>query len=270
MKKNMKYVLAALLVLVSLFGVSSAALAEPAMDFEITSVGYENGVLKANGLFKNTGDKRIESVNKVDVKIFLYNEAGEGKQVADHYFTDLKVNLNSGESVEYTLEFTDVPEYTDATQWGAEEGDWEFTYIEEQAPAAEPAAEPEVAAEAAPEVAAEVAAEVAPAPETAAGALDFEVTGVGYENGVLKAIGKFKNIGGKHIEKVNKVDVKVFLYNAAGEGKQVADHYFTDLSVNLKAGEEVEYTLEFADVPEYTDATQWSAEEGDWEFTYFE
>jgi hypothetical protein len=47
MKKNMKYVFAALLVLVSLFGVSSAALAEPAMDFEITSVGYENGVLKA-------------------------------------------------------------------------------------------------------------------------------------------------------------------------------------------------------------------------------
>lgn len=250
MKKSMKYVLAALLVFASLFGVSSAVFADAAMDFEVTAVGYENGVLKATGIFKNTGDKAIETVNKVDVKIFLYNDAGDGTEAAHQYFTDLKVNLKPAESVEYTLEFTGVPEYVDATKWSAEEGEWEFTYIEEQAapaPAPAPAAEP--AAEA---------------------ALDFEVLSVGYENGVLKAIGKFKNVGGKNIDTVNKVDVKIFLYNDAGDGKQVADHYFTDLKVNLKAGEEVEYTLEFTDVPEYTDATKWSAEEGEWEFTYFE
>ncbi|TMV47012.1 Cna B-type domain-containing protein [Paenibacillus mesophilus] len=248
MKKSMKYVLAALLVFASLFGVSSAAFADAAMDFEVTAVGYENGVLKATGIFKNTGDKAIDTVNKVDVKIFLYNDAGDGTEAAHQYFSDLKVNLKPSESVEYSLEFTGVPEYVDATKWSAEEGEWEFTYIEEQAaPAPAPAAEP--AAEA---------------------ALDFEVTSVGYENGVLKAIGKFKNVGGKNIDTVNKVDVKIFLYNDAGDGKQVANHYFTDLKVNLKAGEEVEYTLEFTDVPEYTDATKWSAEEGEWEFTYFE
>ncbi|MDF2717684.1 MAG: copper amine oxidase-like protein [Paenibacillus sp.] len=248
MKKSMKYVLAALLVFASLFGVSSAALADAAMDFEVTAVGYENGVLKATGIFKNTGDKAIETVNKVDVKIFLYNDAGDGTEAAHQYFSDLKVNLDPSESVEYTLEFTDVPEYVDATKWSAEEGEWEFTYIEEQAPAPAPT----------------------PAAETAEAALDFEVTSVGYENGVLKAIGKFKNVGGKNIDTVNKVDVKIFLYNDAGDGQQVADHDFTDLKVNLKAGEEVEYTLEFTDVPEFTDATKWSAEEGDWEFTYFE
>ncbi|GAA3402190.1 hypothetical protein ACFFNY_03730 [Paenibacillus hodogayensis] len=254
--KRIRLVIAALLIFGSLFAVSSAALADAAMDFEVTSVSYENGVLKANGLFKNTGDKHIQTINKVDVKIFLHNEAGDSVQAADHYFTDLQVNLAGGESVNYTLEFPDVPEYTDATQWSAEEGDWEFTYIDE------PAVEAEAVVVAAPEVEA--------APAAADAALDFAITSVLYENGVLKANGKFLNIGGKSIESVTKVFVKIFLHNDAGDSVQAADHYFTDLKVNLKAGEEVDYTLEFPDVPEYTDATQWSAEEGDWEFTYFE
>ncbi|MFD0675795.1 MULTISPECIES: hypothetical protein [unclassified Paenibacillus] len=250
-KKMLNYLFASVVVLLSLFGVSSAALAAPALDFVVTAVGYDNGVLKASGTFANTGDKNIETVNKVDVKIILFNAEGESKEVAHQYFSNLKVHIKPGETAEYTLEFTDVPEYVDATAWSAEEGDWEFTYFEDAAPEAAPA--PEAAA--------------APAAEAA---LDFVVTSLGYDNGTLKAGGVFKNIGGKNIDTVNKVDVKISLFNDAGEGKQVADQYFSNLKVNLKPGEEIEYTLEFTGVPEYTDATKWSAEEGDWEFTYFE
>lgn len=248
MKKAVKHVLSAFLLVCSLFVFSSLAFADAALDFEITSVGYENGVLTANGKFTNTGDKAIEKVNKVDVKIFLYNDAGDSKQVADHYFTDLALPLAPGQSMDYTLEFPGVAEYVDATKWSAEEGDWEFVYIEEAAPAVETPA----------------AAVEAPA------ALDFVITSVAYENGKLTAIGKFTNTGGKNIEKADSVNVKITLYNNAGDSKQVADHVFTDLTLHLKPGEEMEYSLEFTDVPEYTDATQWSAEESDWVFTYFE
>jgi hypothetical protein len=232
------------------------ALADAAVDFEVTEVFYEDGTLKAVGQFTNTGDKSIEKVNKVDVKIFLYNDAGDSEQVANHYFTDLTLHLEPGEVMEYTLEFPDVAEYTDATKWSAEEGEWEFTYFDEAE-----AAESEEEAVETEEEAVETEGEAA---------LDFEVISVGYENGILTANGKFINIGDKKIEKVNKVDVKIFLYNDEGDSEQVADHVFTDLEVNLKAGEEVEYTLEFPDVAEYTDATKWSAEEGEWEFTYLE
>lgn len=254
MRKSVKHLLAALLLVCSLFVVSSTALADAALDFEVTSVGYENGVLTATGKFTNTGDKAIEKVNKVDVKIFLYNDAGDSVQAADHYFTDLALPLAPGQSMDYILEFPDVAEYTDATKWSAEEGDWEFTYLEEAAPAAE---------EAAP------AAE-APAAADGEAKLDFVITSVGYENGKLTAIGKFTNTGSKNIQKVDSVNVQIMLYNAAGDSVKAADHVFTDLALNLKSGEEIEYTLEFTDVPEYTDATEWSADETDWVFTYFE
>jgi hypothetical protein len=236
-KKLLKLLSISLLLSSSLFGLSSLAFADASLDFEVTSVGYENGVMKAVGNFKNTGDKSIDTVNKVDVKIFLYNDQDESKQVADHYFTDLKMNLKPNEEIEYTLEFPDVPEYTDATKWSAEEGEWDYTYIEDASKEA---------------------------------SLDFVITGAAYEDGKLKATGTFKNTGGKNIEAVQKVGVKIFLHNDQGDSKQVADQYFTDLPLHLKPGEELEYSFEFTDVPEYTDATQWSAEEGDWEFTYFE
>jgi predicted thioesterase len=138
-KKMLNYLVAAFVVLVSMFAVSSAALADPALDFEVTSVGYDNGALKAIGSFKNTGDKNIETVTKVDVKISLFNDDGEGKEVAHQYFTDLKVHLKPGEAAEATLEFTNVPEYVDATKWDAQEGEWEFTYFEDEAAEAAPA-----------------------------------------------------------------------------------------------------------------------------------
>jgi hypothetical protein len=257
MKKALKFLSATILLWSCLLGISSFAFADAALDFQVTSVGYDNGVMKAIGKFINTGDKNIEDVTKVDVKIFLYNAAGESKQVADHYFTDLNLHLKPSEEKEFTLTFPDVPEYTDATNWSAEEGEWQYTYFD-----AEPAAP------AAPAVEAPVTATIAP--ETAPASLDFVVTKLGYEGGVLTAIGNFKNTGGKNIEAVQKVDVKIFLFNEAGDSKMVADQYFTDLALHLKPTEEKEYTLSFSDIPEYTDATKWSAEEGEWEYTYFE
>jgi hypothetical protein len=145
LKKFKKALITSALLAVSMVGVSSVALADASMDFEITSVGYENGVLKATGLFTNTGDKHIQVVNHVDVKITLHNDAGDSAEVADHDFTNLELDAEPGEAVEYTLEFPDVPEYTDATQWSAEEGEWEFTYTDEAAE--EEVTEEEVAAE---------------------------------------------------------------------------------------------------------------------------
>jgi hypothetical protein len=231
-----------LLALCALFAVSSAAMADAVLDFEVTGVAYENGVLTATGTFTNSGDKTIETVNKVDIKIFLYNDAGDSVQAADHYFTDLAMHLEPGAAIEYSLAFPDVAEYTDATKWSAEEGEWEFTYLEEAAAAA----------------------------ETAPASLDFAVTSVGYEDGKLTAVGLFTNTGGKSIATVDSVNIKITLFNADGDSKQVADHVFSNLAVNLKPGEEIEYSLEFTDVPEYTDATSWSADEDSWEFTYFE
>jgi pyruvate/2-oxoglutarate dehydrogenase complex dihydrolipoamide acyltransferase (E2) component len=271
MRKAIKHLITAATIALSVFAFSTAAMAEADADFEVTGVGYEDGVLKAVGKFTNTGDKVIEKVNKVDVGIYLYNEDGDSKKVADHEFTDLDLHLAPGEEQEYILEFPDVAEYTDATKWSAEEGDWEFTYFENGADAA--ASENAPAAEEATNAPAEAEATTeAPAADNAAdeAKLDFNVTSVGYEDGVLKAVGTFSNIGTKNIEKADKVNVKITLYNDAGDSEQVGNHDFTNLNLHLAPGESVEYTLEFSDVAEYTDATKWSAEVGDWEFTYFE
>jgi hypothetical protein len=261
MRKAFKHGLAALLLVFSLFTVASVASADAALDFEVTSVSYEDGVLSATGQFTNTGDKSIVKVNKVDVKIFLYNDDGDSVEAANHYFTDLALDIDPGESVEYTLQFPDVPEYVDATKWSAEEGEWEFTYAEDDA-ADEATAEDDDAATAADDE--------DDAADEGEASLDFEVTSVSYVDGTLTAQGTFTNTGAKAIETVNSVNVKITLYNDAGDSEEVADHVFKDLAVHLKSGESIEYTLEFTGVPEYEDATKWSAEEVDWEFTYFE
>jgi hypothetical protein len=258
-KKVLKFLTVSVVLWACLLGMSSLAFADAALDFEVTSVAYEGGVLTAVGQFKNIGDKNIADVTKVNVKIVLHNDAGDSKQVADHNFSDLKLNIKPGEAATYTLTFSDVPEYTDATSWTAEEGDWEYTYFDDA-----PTIAPEAPAAPAPE------APAASAPETAPAALDFTVISVFYEGGDLKATGVFTNTGGKNIDVVQKVSVKIILHNAAGDSKEVANQYFTDLAVHLKPVELKEYTLTFTGIPEYTDATAWTAEEGEWEYTYFE
>ncbi|MEK3917602.1 hypothetical protein [Paenibacillus sp. FSL H7-0331] len=131
MRKTAKRLMAAALLCTALFSTSAVAFADAAMNFEVTGVSYENGTLTAAGTFSNTGDKNIEKVTKVTTKIILGNDAGDTKEVANHVFEDLTVHLKPGETVEYKFIFSDVPEYTDATKWAAEEGDWEFTYFEE-------------------------------------------------------------------------------------------------------------------------------------------
>jgi hypothetical protein len=133
MKKALKALSVSIMIWVCLLGMSSLAFANAEMDFEITEVSYEGGVLTANGKFTNTGDKHISEVTKVDVKIVLHNDEGDSKEVANHYFTNLKLDIKPGESTDYTLTFPDVPEYTDATSFTSEEGEWEFTYFDEAA-----------------------------------------------------------------------------------------------------------------------------------------
>jgi hypothetical protein len=261
MQKGLRRLFTVAILVLSVFILSTAALADANADFKVIEVGYDNGILKAIGTFTNTGDKIIEKVTKVNIGIYLFNDDGDSKQVADHVFTDLDLHLAPGEQMDYVLEFPDVAEYTDATKWSAEEGDWEFTYIENSP-------DPAVT-EAAPEAEAAPAAPAADA-ETSDAKLDFNIVSVGYEDGALKAVGTFTNIGGKNIEKADKVNVKITLYNEPGDSKQVGNHDFTNLTLHLAPGEAIDYTLEFSDVEEYTDATKWSAEVGDWEFTYFE
>ncbi|TBL80324.1 hypothetical protein [Paenibacillus thalictri] len=119
------------LLCASLLGTSAVALADAEMDFEVTAVKYdENGKLLATGTFKNLGDKNIETVTKVDLKLSLGNDAGDFKQVADVYFENIAVHIAPGETTEVTLEFPGVEYYEDATKFSSEEGDWEFTYFE--------------------------------------------------------------------------------------------------------------------------------------------
>jgi hypothetical protein len=133
MKKALKFLTVSVMLWACLLGMSSLAFADAEMDFEITSVAYEGGELTAVGVFHNTGDKHISEVTKVNVKIVLHNDAGDSAEVANHDFSNLKVDIMPGQSSEYTLIFSGVAEYTDATQWTAEEGDWEFTYFDDAA-----------------------------------------------------------------------------------------------------------------------------------------
>ncbi|WP_282939044.1 hypothetical protein [Paenibacillus sp. RC67] len=82
------------------------------------------------GTFKNVGDKSIESITKVEVKLVLGNDSGDTADIGKQYFENIELHLAPGETGEATLEFTDVPYYEDATQFISEEGDWEFTYFE--------------------------------------------------------------------------------------------------------------------------------------------
>ncbi|MGI6647880.1 MAG: copper amine oxidase N-terminal domain-containing protein [Bacillota bacterium] len=101
----------------------------PSMDFELTEVDYADGQLIAACTFTNTGDVFISTVKRVDVAVFAVYDDGDSIEAANTYFTDLVVNIGPGESVEYTLEITDVPEYDDATNWGLELSGWELEYV---------------------------------------------------------------------------------------------------------------------------------------------
>ncbi|NLC08161.1 MAG: copper amine oxidase N-terminal domain-containing protein, partial [Syntrophomonadaceae bacterium] len=106
-----------------------AVAVNPSMEFELTEVEYADGQLTATGTFTNTGDVFISTVKQVDVKIFAANDDGDSVEAANARFTDLVVNIGPGESVDYNLEITDVPEFDDATYWGLEFSDWEFEFV---------------------------------------------------------------------------------------------------------------------------------------------
>lgn len=101
--------------------------------------------------------------------------------------------------------------------------------------------------------------------------LDFKVTSAKVdENGTLLATGTFTNTGDKSIEQIDKVDVIIKTANANGDETKVGDHVFSNIAVHIAPGEAKEVTLEFTDSQVPDDAVTWSAEEGQWAFTYFE
>lgn len=114
----------------AIFGTSAVAFAEPSMDFTVTKVYYnENGVLIAEGTIKNTGDKNIETVDKVKITLTLANDNGDSVTY-NTQVSEIKAHLAPGETIEVSIEFGDVPLFADATKWDAVEEDWEFTYFE--------------------------------------------------------------------------------------------------------------------------------------------
>ncbi|GBF33522.1 hypothetical protein DCCM_2624 [Desulfocucumis palustris] len=94
----------------------------PTINFEFTDAYYEEGQLKVDGTFVNTGDADITKIAAINVKVFMTNEQGDEVQAADQSFTDVELNLAPGASGEYTFTFTDVPEEYEeqATEWRTE------------------------------------------------------------------------------------------------------------------------------------------------------
>jgi hypothetical protein len=131
MTKGLKTLAIGAVLCASIMSTSAVAFADATMDFKVISAKVdENGTLVATGSFVNTGDKSIDTVDKVSVKVHTANANGDVTTVGDHVFSNITVHLVPGEEKEVTLEFTgsEVPE--DAVTWEAEEGDWEFTYFE--------------------------------------------------------------------------------------------------------------------------------------------
>ncbi|QGG47233.1 copper amine oxidase N-terminal domain-containing protein [Heliorestis convoluta] len=96
------------------------------IEFDLEKVFYEEGILKAEGIFYNRGNDTITKVNYIDIKIYMANKDGEQAVVADHRFENIPVQLKPGENVAYVFIFAGVPEYKDATSWGFDAYDLDY------------------------------------------------------------------------------------------------------------------------------------------------
>ncbi|MEN6460495.1 MAG: copper amine oxidase N-terminal domain-containing protein [Syntrophomonas sp.] len=87
--------------------------------------------------------------------------------------------------------------------------------------------------------------------------LEYDLTESYYEDGTLMVKGIFENTGNCEITKIDSMQIKVFLENDDGDSIMAADDTYTDLALDIKPGESVEYILETSCTTEYTDATKW-------------
>lgn len=104
--------------------------ANPLLEFDLQTGDYQDNDFVAEGTFTNIGNVKITQVDKVRIKIYMFNDEGDSALLADETFENIPVNLEPGQSEVYAFTFPDVTFYEDATRWDSEESDWLFSYVE--------------------------------------------------------------------------------------------------------------------------------------------
>ncbi|TBL81833.1 hypothetical protein [Paenibacillus thalictri] len=133
MKHVVKKLLLSAALCAAMLGTSAVAFADASMDFTVTGLSYdEDEILVATGIIENTGDKHIETVDRVDMTLSMSNDAGE-EVSTEAYCENIQVHLAPGESKEITIKFpsgTKLDKIDNPTCWKSKENDWQFTYYD--------------------------------------------------------------------------------------------------------------------------------------------
>lgn len=97
------------------------------LDFKISTVSYGSGEIEAKGIFTNVGSVEITRVKYIVIRIKLIKDDGSYLPV-EARFNDLALDIKPGESVNYSLTFTGVPQYSDVTKYDDEVLDGVYEY----------------------------------------------------------------------------------------------------------------------------------------------
>lgn len=95
----------------------------------INAVDYGGGEIIAQATFTNVGDVTITKVNWVKIRVYLYRDDNSYVPV-EATFLNLPLNIEPGGFMDYTLTFTDVPEYSGITAYDHEVLDGQYVYIQ--------------------------------------------------------------------------------------------------------------------------------------------
>lgn len=96
--------------------------------------------------------------------------------------------------------------------------------------------------------------------------LEMVINTMDYGNGEIVATCTFTNVGTVEINKVNYLDLIVYLIRD-DDSYETVETRFTDLALGIKPGQSKNYTLTITSVPSYTGVTSYSHEFGG-EFEY--
>lgn len=97
------------------------------LDFTVNTVEYGGGEIVAHGTFTNQGSNEITKITYVVIQILLIKDDGSYFPV-EARFTDLALDIKPGESVNYALTFSGVPEYSGVTKYDDNVLDGEYVY----------------------------------------------------------------------------------------------------------------------------------------------
>lgn len=98
------------------------------LNFTVNNVEYGNGEIVAHGTFTNEGANEITKINYIVVQISLIKDDGSYMPV-EARFTDLALDIKPGESVNYALTFSGVPDYSGVTKYDDRVLDGEYVYL---------------------------------------------------------------------------------------------------------------------------------------------